>query len=106
VRGRSSHDHCKVVSVRFLTIMSLLFASAASAQSLTDRYFDEYFFPHNPTFATAAGIHKYDDQLEDYSAEGVKKRIAILKKFEGEFEKLAASPDSDLVLSSIRANLL
>jgi hypothetical protein len=86
--------------------MSLLFAAAASAQSLADRYFDEYFFPYNPTSATAAGIHKYDDQLEDYSAAGVKQRIAILKKFEGEFEKVAAGPDRDLVLSSIRASLL
>jgi uncharacterized protein (DUF885 family) len=86
--------------------MSLLSAAAASAQSLADRYFDEYFFPYNPTSATAAGIHKYDDQLEDYSAAGVKQRIAILKKFEGEFEKVAAGPDRDLVLSSIRASLL
>ena len=86
--------------------MSLLFTAAASAQALADRYFDEYYFSHNPTSATAAGIHKYDDHLEDYSAAGVKKRIAILKNFEAEFAKLAASPDRDLVLSSIRANLL
>ena len=86
--------------------MSLLLTGAASAQSLTDRYFDEYYFPSNPTSATAAGIHKYDDQLEDYSAAGVEKRIAILRMFEAEFAKLAASPDRDLVLSSIRANLL
>lgn len=57
-----------MVQVRFLIIMSLLFSTAASAQSLADRYFDEYFFPYNPTSATSAGIHKYDDQLEDYSA--------------------------------------
>jgi uncharacterized protein (DUF885 family) len=86
--------------------MSLISITAASAQTLADRYFDEYYFPHNPTSATSAGIHKYDDQLEDYSAAGVKKRIAILKNFEAEFAKLAAGPDRDLVLSSIRANLL
>jgi uncharacterized protein (DUF885 family) len=86
--------------------MSLLSTASASAQALADRYFDEYYFPHNPTSATSAGIHKYDDQLEDYSAAGVKKRIAILKTFEAEFAKLAADPDRDLVLSSIRANLL
>ena len=86
--------------------MSLLFTAAASAQSLADRYFDEYFFPFNPTSATSAGIHQYDDNLEDYSAAGVKKRVAILKKFEAEFAKLPTGPDRDLVLSSIRANLL
>jgi uncharacterized protein (DUF885 family) len=86
--------------------MSFLSTTAASAQALADRYFDEYYFPHNPTSATSAGIHKYDDQLEDYSAAGVKKRIALLKKFEAEFANLPTGPDRDLVLSSIRANLL
>src|SRR5580704_10105279 len=86
--------------------MSVLFSAAKSAQSLADRYFDEYSFPYNPTSATSAGIHKYDDKLEDYSAAGVKKRVAILKKFEAEFAKLPTGPDRDLVLSSIRANLL
>ena len=86
--------------------MSLLFSGAAAAQSLADRYFDEYYFPFNPTSATSAGIHKYDDKLEDYSAAAVKKRIAILKKFEGEFAGLPTGADRDLVLSSIRASLL
>ena len=92
--------------MRFLTTMSILLASAAAAQSLSDRYFDEYYFPHNPTAATSAGIHKYDDQLEDYSAGGARKRAAILKKFEADFAKLPAGPDRDLVLFSIRAQLL
>jgi hypothetical protein len=86
--------------------MSVLFSAATSAQSLADRYFDEYYFPYNPTSATSAGIHKYDDKLEDYSAAGVKKRTAILKKFEADFAKLPTGPDRDLVLASIRANLL
>ena len=78
-------------------------AGALSAQSLTDRFFDEYYFPFNPTTATSAGIHKYDGKLEDYSKAGVAKRVAMLKKFESEFEKLPESPDRDLVLSNIRA---
>ncbi len=86
--------------------MGLLFTNAAIAQSLADRYFDEYYLPYNPTAATAAGIHKYDGQLEDYSAAGNQKRIAILKKFEDEFAKNPESADRDLVLSSIRAQLL
>jgi uncharacterized protein (DUF885 family) len=86
--------------------MSILLISVASAQSLTDRYFDEYYFPYNPTSATASGIHHYDDKLEDYSAAGNTKRIAVLKKFEAEFAKLPETPDRDLVLFSIRAQLL
>jgi uncharacterized protein (DUF885 family) len=92
----------------------LLFAvsiAAVSAQSLTDRFFDEYYFPYNPTGATSAGIHKYDDKLEDYSKKGVEARIAALKKFEAEFAKVpsngtAADADRDLILNNIRAGLL
>jgi uncharacterized protein (DUF885 family) len=80
--------------------------ACASAQSLADRFFDEYYFPYNPTAATSAGIHKYDDKLEDYSKKGVEARVAALKKFEAEFAKLAADVDRDLVLNSIRAALL
>jgi uncharacterized protein (DUF885 family) len=80
--------------------------SAAAAQSLTDRFFDEYYFPYNPTGATAAGIHKYDDKLEDYSRAGAAARIAELKKFEAQFAKLPSDPDRDLVLNSIHASLL
>ncbi|HWZ34365.1 MAG TPA: DUF885 domain-containing protein [Bryobacteraceae bacterium] len=83
-----------------------LLAGAGSAQSLYDRFFDDYYFPYNPTAATSAGIHKYDDKLEDYSRAGVNARIAALKSFETQFAKLPASADRDLVLSSIRASLL
>ena len=80
--------------------------TAASAQTAYDRFFDEYYFPFSPTTATSAGIHKYDDKLEDYSKAGVAKRVAALKKFASEFEKLPESPDRDLVLNDIRAGLL
>jgi len=80
--------------------------TAASAQTAYDRFFDEYYYPFSPTTTTSMGIHKYDDKLEDYSKAGVAKRVAALKKFEKEFEKLPASPDRDLVLNSIRAGLL
>jgi hypothetical protein len=96
----------------FLITLCLAWTSAAlSAQSLTDRFFDEYYFPYNPTGATSAGIHKFDDKLEDYSRKGVDARIAILKKFEAEFAKQspgtpADAADRDLVLNSIRATLL
>ena len=82
------------------------FLTTLSAQTVYDRFFDEYYFPYSPTTATSAGIHKYDDRLEDYSKAGVTKRVAALKKFEGEFDKLPASADRDLVLNNIRAGLL
>ncbi len=86
-------------------------AACASAQTLTDRFFGDYYFPYNPTSATSAGIHKFDDKLEDYSRKGVDARDAILRKFEAEFAKQpsgtsAADADRDLVLNNIRAALL
>jgi len=85
--------------------MSVLSLSA-TAQSPYDRFFDEYYFPFNPTTATSSGIHKYDGQLEDTSAAGNAKRLAALKKWEAEFAKQPPGDDRDLVLNSIRASLL
>src|SRR5579872_4699789 len=89
-----------------VVVAMLSLACAVSAQPLVDRYFDECYFPYNPTAATSAGIHKYDDKLEDFSARGVSARIAALKSFEGQFEKQPPGSDRDLILNSIRANLL
>ncbi|MBR0347279.1 MAG: hypothetical protein IJI03_18680 [Rudaea sp.] len=33
--------------------------------AMADEFFDNYYFPNNPTLATQTGIHKYDDKLED-----------------------------------------
>jgi uncharacterized ferritin-like protein (DUF455 family) len=37
---------------------------AADFNNLVDKYFDTYF-QLNPTNATSAGFHQYDNQLED-----------------------------------------
>ena len=91
--------------MRLVPVMITL-TSAAAAQTLTDRFFDEYYFPFNPTTATASGIHKYDDKLEDYSKAGVVARVAALKQFEVSFAKLPPDADRDLVLNYVRAGLL
>ncbi len=80
--------------------------SLMMAQSIYDRFFDEYYFPNNPTIATSSGIHKYDGQLEDYSRAGVMKRVQQLQEWGSQFDKLPPSDDRDLVLSYIRATLL
>lgn len=103
--GDGGKGHFTIVNMKALVLMTFLI-STAGAQSLTDRFFDEYYFPFNPTAATSAGIHKYDGQLEDYSKAGVDARVAKLKQFEPEFAKLPSDPDRDLVLSTIRAGLL
>lgn len=88
-----------------LLLMATLLTTA-SAQSLYDRYFDEYYFPYAPTAATSAGIHKYDALLEDYSRSGIQQRTTALKKWESDFARLPANDDRDLVLNAIRAELL
>jgi hypothetical protein len=94
--------------VKFLMVVAFVTVavSGSNAQSLYDRFFDEYYFPFNPTTATVTGIHKYDSQLEDYSPAGNAKRLAALKKWEAEFAAQPASADRDLVLNYIRASLL
>jgi uncharacterized protein (DUF885 family) len=57
---------------------------ASSFSSLADRYFDEFYFKFNPSSATQAGFHQYDDQLEDYSRASIDRQIAVLKKFQRE----------------------
>lgn len=89
-----------------VVIATLFLACAARAQSLADRFFDQYYFPYNPTAATAAGVHTYDDRLEDYSSRGAVARIAALKSFEAQFAKAPADADRDLLLNNIRATLL
>ena len=41
---------------------------------LADQYFTDVYFHFAPTNGTAAGLHQYDTQLEDYSAAAFKKR--------------------------------
>ncbi|HEY4362772.1 MAG TPA: DUF885 domain-containing protein [Bryobacteraceae bacterium] len=91
--------------MRLFLLMSVLSLST-SAQSLYDRFFDEYYFPNNPTTATSSGIHKYDGKLEDTSAAANAKHVAELKKWEAQFVKLPPGDDRDMVLNSIRASLL
>ncbi len=85
----------------------------AAFMHLADEYFDQYYFPANPTAATTTGLHQYDGKLEDYSRAAIDKQIAMLT----EWEKRVAAVDEksldvqtrgdrDLLLNSIRSTLL
>jgi uncharacterized protein (DUF885 family) len=91
-------------------------ASSAADQAflqLADHFFDGFYFPNQPTTATAAGIHRYDGELEDFSQRGIDATIASLKSWES---KVVAMPseglselvrgDRELVLNAIRGRLL
>ncbi|MFI4869375.1 MAG: DUF885 domain-containing protein [Steroidobacterales bacterium] len=85
----------------------------AVLMSLADDYLDNYYFPENPTAATAAGIHRFDDQLEDYSRADVDRQVTALQRYRRRFEALDPSGlservrgDRELLLSNIRSTLL
>lgn len=91
--------------------------SAASGDSefakLADRYFDECYFPFNPTLGTNIGFHQYDSQLENYSRSGIDRQVAMLKDFEQQVNRIAPArlslqqnTDRQLVLGDIRSRLL
>ena len=77
-----------------------------------DEYFDAYF-ARKPSEGTAAGLHQYDDKLEDYSAAVTKARIAEVKKLHGRLETLRAgkltedeSIDAEFLDGLMKAELL
>ena len=81
--------------------------------ALVDEYLEKVYFPLNPTAATAAGIHKYDGKIEDYSKSGTENEIRALHEYE---KRVAAFPsdglkavdaaDRQILLGQIRSRLL
>jgi uncharacterized protein (DUF885 family) len=85
----------------------------AALTALADEYFDRFYFPANPSSATADGIHRYDDRLEDFGRAEVDRQIKVLHGYERRFEAVNASGlservrgDRELLLGSIRSTLL
>lgn len=116
--------------LRWLIAASLIVASTAfmDAQSaitppnrehtaawhhLVDAYFDEVYLPSNPTAGTSAGLHRYDDRLEDYSRSGIDKQTAALHSYEKKVASFSAiglsqwdEGDREFLLGNIRSQLL
>jgi uncharacterized protein (DUF885 family) len=100
-------------------------ASAASAAAtaaspadqafmhLADQYLDGYYFPANPSVATADGLHAWDGKLEDYSRAGVDTNVKALQQWEARVAAVDPKTlgeyvqgDRELVLNNIRSTLL
>lgn len=91
-------------------------ATTAADQAFTrlsDSYFDTYYFPANPTTATADGLHDFDSKLEDYSGAGVDANIKALQQWQTKVAAVDATKlgervrgDRELVLNNIRTTLL
>jgi uncharacterized protein (DUF885 family) len=85
----------------------------AALRALADEYLDGFYFPHNPTAATAAGVHAYDDRLEDYTLAGNARQARELRAY---LKRVAAfdaarlsqwlRADRELLRSNIQSALL
>jgi uncharacterized protein (DUF885 family) len=80
---------------------------------LAEQYFSDIYFRFGPTLGTAAGLHKYDTQLEDYSAAAIQQQIAALHTFEKKVVAIdptaldaPVAADRDILLANIRSQLL
>jgi uncharacterized protein (DUF885 family) len=80
---------------------------------LADQYFDQVYFPYQPTYGTLAGFHQYDTQLERYDRASIAKQTAALHAFErrvSDFPKDGLNEwtagDRQLVLNNIHSTLL
>lgn len=81
--------------------------------SLVNAYFDTVYLPFNPTEGTSAGLHQYDNKLENYSRASLDEEAAALRTYE---KKVAAFPsakldlsgegDREFLLGTIRSQLL
>jgi uncharacterized protein (DUF885 family) len=118
---------CRLRSIAALLGVTLLSSAARilPAQSLSadgamqtfhmvaDQFFSDVYFKFSPTNGTAAGLHQYDTQLEDYSAAAVQAEIAALHEYEKKIAAIDPSAldasvagDRDILLANIRSELL
>jgi hypothetical protein len=80
----------------------------------SDEYFDQVYFPYQPTLGTLAGYHQYDTQLEDLSQAKINAETAALKKFEKRLDDMHRKAtfdqetrgDCEIVLGVIASRLL
>jgi uncharacterized protein (DUF885 family) len=88
-------------------------SAAQQFQRVSDEYFDQVYFPNQPTAGTLTGYHQYDTQLENYARKNIDDYVAALHSFEKRVE--AISPDGldlttrgdrEMVLNDIRSRLL
>ena len=82
-------------------------------QRISDEYFDQVYFPNQPSGGTIAGYHQYDSMLEDFSRPHIDAQVAALHDFD---KRVSAVPsasldqamrgDREMVLGDIRSRLL
>ena len=101
----------------FMTLSAAAYSENTPAQKqfqrVSDDYFDQVYYPHQPTAGTVAGYHQYDTKLEDLAPTSIEAEVAALDDFE---KRISAIPsdsldqtnraDRELVLNQIRSRRL
>jgi uncharacterized protein (DUF885 family) len=105
---------CIVMSLFPLSSMSVA-TPPSPAQSAFDKLVDDYFdfyFQFHPTAGTQAGLHQYDEKLEDFSRSAVDAEIAGAIKFQKLFNSIASGElsqesagDLEILTASIQGRL-
>jgi len=105
---------CIVMSLFPLSSMSVA-TPPPPAQSAFDKLVDDYFdfyFQFHPTAGTQAGLHQYDEKLEDFSRSAVDAEIAGAIKFQKLFNSIAggelsqeSAGDLEILTASIQGRL-
>lgn len=100
-----------------VSILSVYAARAADRSSEWNAFVDEYlskvYFPQNPSAATVAGVHQYDDEIEAYSTQAVAAEIRTLHEYEARVTGFPSTgltaveaADREILLGEIRSTLL
>ena len=60
-------------------------------QKVSDAYFDQVYYPNQPSSGTTAGYHQYDSKLEDFSQVRINAEVAALNDFDKRVSAIAAA---------------
>lgn len=81
--------------------------------ALVDGYLEEVYFPQNPSYATVSGIHRYDREMEAYSAQEIAAENRVLHEYERRVANFPTAglgqvdaADREILLGHIRSELL
>jgi uncharacterized protein (DUF885 family) len=101
------------IAISVAVVPALAADRSSEWNAVVDEYLDKVYFPQNPSAATVAGIHQYDNDVESYSAKEVAAQIRTLHEYEA---RVAAFPsegltpveaaDREILLGQIRSTLL
>ena len=76
--------HCKISKFLILIpLFGILFSGCGKSGKMDNDFeklsenFVEAYFRTNPVSATLSGEHRFDSQLDDLSAEGIKLKITV-----------------------------